>query len=211
MTTATPEHAGHAVPADSLVTIATNLMWAALLSGLIIATLNFFTQPIRERNEAEFKELARAAVLPLASRFEPIEGFAEGHEWFRGYDEQGNLVGYVLPASKRGYEGHIEMVLGVDASLAITEFKLVKHRETPGLGARAVEQQFHDRFKGRTADRLEVSKKGEGGKILAITGATITSKAIAEAFAERLAELQALAAADFRDIPIELADPKGHR
>jgi len=208
MTTATPEHA---VASDSLVAISMNLMFAALLSGLIVATLNFFTQPIRERNEAEFREMARAAVLPLASRFEAIEGFAEGHEWFRGYDEQGNLVGYVLPAKKRGYEGHLEMMLGVDASLAITEFKLIKHRETPGLGANAVEQQFHDRFKGRTASQLEVSKKVEEGKILAITGATITSKAIADAFAERLAELEMLAAADFQSIPLALANPKGHR
>jgi electron transport complex protein RnfG len=208
MTTTTPEHA---VASDSLVTISMNLMFAALLSGLIVATLNFFTQPIRERNETEFREMARAAVLPLASRFEAIEGFAEGHEWFRGYDEQGNMVGYVLPAKRRGYEGHLEMMLGVDDSLAITEFKLIKHRETPGLGAKAVEQEFHDRFKGRTAEQLEVSKKVAEGKILAITGATITSKAIADAFAERLGELEMLAAVDFQNIPPELANPKGHR
>ena len=116
-----------------------------------------------------------------------------------------------MPAKKRGYEGHIEMMLGVDTALAITEVKLVKHRETPGLGAKAVEQAFHDRFKGRTADQLEVSKKGEEGKILAITGATITSKAIADAFVERLGELEMLAAADFQSIPPELANPKEHR
>jgi electron transport complex protein RnfG len=186
-------------------------MWTATLSGLILATLNFFTQPIRERNEAEFKEMARAAVLPQASRFDPIEGFAAGHEWFKGFDQQGELVGYVVPVKNRGYEGHIEMMLGVDASLAITEFKLIKHRETPGLGAKAVEQEFHDRFKGRKADQLEVSKRAEGGKILAITGATITSKAIADAFNERLAQLDILASADFQDIPSELANPKEHR
>jgi electron transport complex protein RnfG len=191
--------------------IALNLMWTATLSGLILATLNFFTQPIRERNEAEFKEMARAAVLPQASRFDPIEGFAAGHEWFKGFDQQGELVGYVVPVKNRGYEGHIEMMLGVDASLAITEFKLIKHRETPGLGAKAVEQEFHDRFKGRKADQLEVSKRAEGGKILAITGATITSKAIADAFNERLAQLDILASADFQDIPSELANPKEHR
>ena len=122
--------------------------------------------------------MARAAVLPMATRFDPIQGFAEGYEWFKGFDETGQLVGYVVPTKTRGYEGHIEMMLGVDTSLAITEFKLVKHRETPGLGAKAVEQQFHDRFKGRTLGQLEVSKKAEAGKILAITGATITSRAI---------------------------------
>ena len=194
-----------------LLTIALNLMWAATLSGLILATLNYFTQPIRERNEAEFKEMARAAVLPRASRFEPIEGFAEGHEWFRGFSEGEELVGYVVPVKKRGYEGHIEMMLGVDSSLAIVEFKLIKHRETPGLGAKAVEREFHDRFKGRRRGQLEVSKKAEEGKILAITGATITSRAIADAFAERLGQLETLALAGFQDIPPELSNPKEHR
>jgi electron transport complex protein RnfG len=208
VSTATAEQATR--PAG-IPTIALNLMWAATLSGVILATLNFFTQPIRERNEAEFKEMARAAVLPQASRFEPIEGFAAGYEWFKGFDQQDELVGYVVPVKNRGYEGHIEMMLGVDASLAITEFMLIKHRETPGLGAKAVEKQFHDRFKGRKADRLEVSKKAEEGKILAITGATITSKAIADAFTGRLTQLETLAAADFQHIPPELANPKEHR
>ena len=208
MSAATAEQATKPV---GIPTIALNLMWAATLSGLILATLNLFTQPIRERNEAEFKEMARTAVLPQASRFEPIEGFSEGHEWFKGFDDEGELVGYVVPVKNRGYEGHIEMMLGVDTSLAITEFKLVKHRETPGLGAKAVEKEFHDRFKGRKADQLEVSKKAEEGKILAITGATITSKAIADAFAERLVQIETLAAADFHDIPSELANPKERR
>lgn len=207
MSTATAERVTRS---DSIPTIALNLMWAATLSGVILATLNFFTQPIRERNEAEFKERARAMVLPQANRFEPIEGFVEGHEWFRGFAADDAFVGYVVPVKKRGYEGHIEMMLGVDPSLAIVEFKLLKHRETPGLGAKAVDQKFHDRFKGRKVDRLEVSKKDEPGKILAITGATITSKAIADAFAERLAELETLAAADFQNIPSELANPKEH-
>jgi electron transport complex protein RnfG len=191
-------------------TVALNLMWAATLSGLILAVLNFFTQPIRERNEAEFKEMARAAVLPEASRFEPIPGFAPGPEWFRGLADDGELAGYVVPVKNRGYEGHIEMLLGVDLSLAIVDFKLLKHRETPGLGAKAVDPEFHDRFKGRKADQLEVSKKAEPDKILAITGATITSKAIADAFAERLGELETLVAADFQNISPELANPKEH-
>jgi len=100
MSTATAERVTRS---DSIPTIALNLMWAAVLSGLILATLNFFTQPIRERNEAEFKERARAMVLPQANRFEPIEGFVEGHEWFRGFAADDAFVGYVVPVKKRGY------------------------------------------------------------------------------------------------------------
>ena len=161
-----------------------------------------------ERGSTTRKLRARAMeqVLPAAARFEPIPGFPAGAEWHRGLDDAGQLVGYVLPVSTRGYEGHIEMMLGIDPSLAIVDFQIVKHRETPGLGAKAVEDKFRARFRGHTVDQLEVAKSPEPGKILAITGATITSRAIAVAFQKRLGQLAELAANDFREIPAEVIE-----
>ena len=181
----------HAEKPTTVFAIASNLMAAGLVAGLILATINHFTQPIRERNEALMKEQARKDVLPAAASFIEIEGKAE---WFRGVDAQGKTVGFVLPVTTRGYEGHIEMLLGVDASLAITDFRLIKHRETPGLGAKAVEDDFRARFKGRHVGELEVSKNPDPKKVLAITGATITSRAIANAFDAQMKQLATVVA-----------------
>jgi electron transport complex protein RnfG len=195
----------------TILGIALNLMAAGLISGLVLAVVNHFTQPIRERNEEMLRVRAMQEVLPAASRFEPIDGFTEGSEWFRGLDAEGRPVGYAVPVDTRGYEGRIAMILGVDNSLAIVDFRLIKHRETPGLGARATEEKFRERFRDRKAGQLEVTKRPEPGKILAITGATITSRAIAVAFDKRLRELASLAANGFRQIPTELFEEGGHR
>ncbi|HEX7476539.1 MAG TPA: FMN-binding protein, partial [Polyangiales bacterium] len=162
----TAAHA-HVEKPSTVLGIALNLMAAGLCAGVVLATVNHFTQPIRERNEALMREQARKDVLPAAVRFEPIAGFAAGSEWFRGFDDKGQLVGHVMPVITRGYDGRIEMILGVDASFAITDFRVIKHSETPGLGAKAVEDEFRSRFRGRKLGELEVSKTPDPKKVLA--------------------------------------------
>ncbi len=105
----------------------------------------------------------------------------------------------------------MEIMLGIDAEHAVVEFELLKHRETPGLGAKATTKKFHERFHGRRSGELEVSKRAKPGKIQAITGATITSRAIAKSFQTKLDELEALEKDGFKTIPAHLANPRKHR
>jgi electron transport complex protein RnfG len=203
------------VKPDSIIRISANLMAAGLLSAVVLAILNFFTQPLREANERERFERGRQEALQgKAVRFEELEAKeqaeaeGDGHESevtrYRGFDEHGDVVGYVIANKCRGYEGHIEYLLGVGVvteedqadRLAIVEFTLVKQRETPGLGDNAKQPWFRERFAGHDATQLEVQKVVADGekdqKIEAITGATITSRALANAFKadlEQLAEL----------------------
>ena len=202
--------AAHTEAPITIPAISGNLMGAGLLAGIIIATVNFFTQPIRERNQEEQREEARREALPAAVNFEKLPGFQEGSEWYRGKNAAGQLVGYVMPVTTRGYDGKIEMVLGVDADLAITDFRILKHSETPGLGAKAVDEAFRSRFRGRKLGQLEVTKSPDPKKVLAITGATITSRAVASALDKRLARVAELAKNGFNDIPADLAGEGGH-
>ena len=177
---------------DSVLGMTLNLMTAAILAGLVLATVNYFTQERREKNEAEFKRQALQEALPDAASFAAVEG-AEGEpESYRGLGPDGELVGYVLEVITRGYEGKIEMMLGVDSSLTIVNFQIVKQRETPGLGDRAREEWFRERFRGLSVGSLEVVKQAQAGKVEAITGATITSRAIADAFNEQVERLERL-------------------
>jgi len=63
-------------------------------------------------------------------------------------------------------------------------------KETPGLGLKATEEWFRNQFRGKTAAELRLTK--EGGTIEAITGATITSRAVIDALAEGLTNYQEL-------------------
>ncbi len=195
-------HASHA-PQDEagILRIALNLGAAGMLAGVILATVNYFTQPIRLENERIAQENARKTVLPAAETFQVIEGL---NGWFYGLDAKGNSVGYVLPVVQRGYDGNIHMTLGVDKAFSVVDYKILKDRETPGLGAKAKEPFFRERFKGKTKDQLDVDKVPVEGKILAITGATITSRAIANGIKSNLETLEKLASEDFKNIPAEM-------
>ena len=70
---------------------------------------------------------------------------------------------------------------GVDINGKVTGVNILSHAETAGLGAKAAEDSFRNQFIG-LIEGITVSK-GEGGEnsIDAITGATITSKAVTQA------------------------------
>jgi electron transport complex protein RnfG len=80
-----------------------------------------------------------------------------------------NLFGYAVKASARGYGGNIEMIVGMDKDYKITGIKFVSMSETPGLGTKVKEDNFISQFIGNIPKENEVK---------AITGATISSKAV---------------------------------
>jgi electron transport complex protein RnfG len=90
-----------------------------------------------------------------------------------------------------GYSGTIELLVGVERSGRIAGVRVLKHRETPGLGD-AIDHRKSDwieGFRGRSIgdpplERWTVSK--DGGAFDAFTGATITPRAVIRATARAL-------------------------
>ena len=85
-------------------------------------------------------------------------------------------AGYVVEVSVSGSQGMISMVVGVDTAGTVTGVSIVDMSETPGLGDKASEPEFRSQFVGTTGDAA-VDK--DGGTIAALTGATVTSRAVA--------------------------------
>ena len=91
-----------------------------------------------------------------------------------------------------GYNGAIELLVGVDLAGVVTGVRVVRHRETPGLGdpIEARRSDWIEGFRGRSlgdppAPRWTVRK--EGGAFDQFTGATITPRAVTRAIARTLA------------------------
>ncbi|BDQ32895.1 RnfABCDGE type electron transport complex subunit G [Pseudodesulfovibrio portus] len=86
----------------------------------------------------------------------------------------GKLTGVAFETYGKGYGGDIGVMVGfvIDGSklegIGITTLK-----ETPGLGARVVEPEYRDQFKGHSTASIALEK--QGGDIAAISGATISS------------------------------------
>ena len=96
--------------------------------------------------------------------------------------KDGQVVGIALPTAGIGYAGAVNFLVGVDMRGEITGMALLSHQETPGLGAKAGDASFLAQFIGKTLGVGEAfSVTQDGGSIEAITAATITSRAVAEA------------------------------
>ncbi len=89
------------------------------------------------------------------------------------YDADGQ--GYVVEVTPSGFGGTIDMVVGVDNDGVVTGVSIISMSETSGLGANASKESFRSQFIGKSGE-LAVSK--DGGEIDALTGATITSRAV---------------------------------
>lgn len=101
---------------------------------------------------------------------------------FQAFDSAKNLKGIVFKVWSTGYVGVIPITVGVDREGRITKIhiggKNEGFKETDGLGSKVRETIFTDQFVGR--DISQISLKKDGGEIDAITGATISSKAVCE-------------------------------
>lgn len=85
------------------------------------------------------------------------------------------------------------MMVGIDTELNVTGVKIINMSETPGLGAKASEDSWLSQFKGKN-DIISVVKTGNAkdNEINAISGATITSKAVTQGVNDSLEDAKKL-------------------
>lgn len=161
------------------------------LSALILAFVNKITAPVIAQNSIESFNKAQTEVLPEAvtftkADFSDVELNVEGAKIDSlsiGLGGGNDCVGYAVTAvCAEGYGGDIKVMVGLSPELKILKVKILSASETPGLGAKASEPKFIDQYKEKSGE-LSVVKGGASNEneISAISGATITSKAVTKA------------------------------
>lgn len=167
-----------------------------LLSGLMLGFIYELTkEPIRLQEEKAIQE-ACAAVFVDAASFEETDYVtsaaltaeldATGVEIgtvYNALDGSGNHIGYVLETStSEGYAGNITLYMGVTNEGNLNGVSILKIGETPGLGMRA-EEVLVPQFENveATAFTYTKSQSQSDSEIDAISGATITTKAVVNA------------------------------
>ncbi len=88
--------------------------------------------------------------------------------------------GYIITATdKEGYGGDIQITVGITTDGTVSGISILSISETAGLGMKAKEPAFYEQYKGKQTDKFVVSKDGGSGEpIDALSGATITSRAV---------------------------------
>ncbi len=193
----------------NIIRLSIILASVTLVAAFVLAEIYSITKPrIEQQKEVKTQE-ALSYVLPEAQKIQPItqkipvkdgkgNTLYEKEEivYYKAYADQkeGNMIGYAFKAFGKGYDSVIETMVGIDTTGMIQKIKIIYQKETPGLGALAEESEPFEgkkwstkQFSHKTIDELKVDK--DGGQIVSITGATITSRAITNSIKSKMEDL----------------------
>ena len=154
----------------------TLLLITAIVAGLLGLVDSLTADKIAE-NTAKKAVDAMQTVLP-ADTYEAMEVSKEGiREAYKAEN------GYVVRVTANGFGGAIDLMVGVDLEGKVTGISVISHSETASLGAECTREDFRAQFIG-VSEAPKVTK--DGGEIEALTGATVTSRAVSDAVARAL-------------------------
>lgn len=192
----------------TLVLFIVNFIAASILAGVY-----YVTKPKIEREEDLIREEALRQVMPesVGDRIEMAEreGMTQYWKVYKGLDSRPS--GYIFIAEKYGYSSVIESMVGIRKDGTITGVRILSQNETPGLGAKIIEvvsdktvvnalrqlftrekkeekeipPYFTEQFRDLNARKIDLSGHG----IEAVTGATISSKAVVDSIREKGSEI----------------------
>ncbi len=161
------------------------LVIVCIASAASLGALNSMVRPKINQSEQQQKEEALASVFPNGE-FEELE-----NEVYR-VTEGGQLVGYASVGSGRGYGGFsgglIYLAVGIRTDGTVKGVEVIRQSETPGLGSRITEDWFLNNYENLKLEEIRLQQNG--GEVVAITGATISSEGAVDIVREEVKQLR---------------------
>ena len=184
---------------SSMASLVIVLAAICLVSAAVLGLVNQVTVgPIQANTEKTVQESLRA-VLPIDGDYEDItdqNSMSEVTVDVTGVTVPVKAVykagdeGYVVESmSPNGFGGALDMMAGVDNDGNVTGIAIISHAETSGLGSKSTDPEWQAQFKG-TNGTIGVTK--DGYQINAITGSTITSRAVCDGVNTAIAVVESL-------------------
>lgn len=174
------------------------------LSGAVLSSWDSITKPKIEYHQLQALKAAISDVLPSYDNYE--EKDINGKKVYIGkIDGSTQPVGIAFKVDGNGFQGNISIMVGVDLSFtALTGIKILGQIETPGLGTKIVVDPsnktnpfwFPEQFGGVVLfPQIAVVKNSipqNSNEVQAISGATITSKAVVRIINENIGIIKEL-------------------
>lgn len=159
------------------------LTFIAGVSGGVLSIWNGYTEPYIEQNRLEVLRKAISTVLPAYDYYDEVH--IQETILYIGKSAENEIVGIAFKAKGNGFSPDLTMMLGVNPEFnSITGIEILEQTETPGLGNKIEDPWFKDQFIGLILDKIKPSvikntKPADPTRgIQAISGATISSKAV---------------------------------
>jgi len=161
--------------------ITLNLVIVYLIGGFILAYVYSNASPVIFQNNVKAEQKALKELIPGAD-FKQLGEWAphEKHAKYFEARKDGEIVGYVVQSFGKGYSSYINTFIAVDKDFKVQKINILAHGETPGLGDEIESDSFKDQFRDKDLDHLKVLKTETKEYIQAISGATISSRAVTE-------------------------------
>jgi Na+-translocating ferredoxin:NAD+ oxidoreductase subunit G len=157
------------------------LGFICFLSSSVLAIVNNVTEPKISQQKEKEESSAFGELMPESLAFK-ARYRDETIIYYAAYDGNNKLNGFIVKAKTRGYSSDIETAASLSLKLEIIGVKILSQNETPGLGNRIIEPAFLGRFQGKSADTLN--------EVQAITGASISSRAVINSVRDKIQELK---------------------
>ena len=180
------------------------LMLVALAAAVALGLVNSRTAPIiAQQKEMEKQNAMSEVAVSLTSADSLAFDSLDVQGLSNPYASTGNSLslvrvsvppdtsatGYLFIAYGKGYSSTIQTMVAADMQGRVAGSTILYQQETPGLGANVVDpSKLIDKFNGLTAPQCLLTK--DGGNVDAMTGCTITSRAVTNSVREGLEAME---------------------
>ena len=189
-----------------ILKVAGTLTAISLVVAALLGLVNQLTNPnISAINKANTEAALAAVVTSDESTFPAMEitdemlsaATAQGGKLTEAYEVRlgGETAGYAFKIVAAGSQGDIEMIVGVDADLAVTGVSIVDNAETSGIGSKVMDNMPTAKGVGVLDQFVGMSGAGSlsvGSNVDAISGATVSSKGVTKGVNTALAAAEAI-------------------
>ena len=172
------------------------LLVSSFLFGLLIALANSAWSPRIAENEKAKLDNLMGGLIPQAKTFDVAikdleitdeKGTITKTDVYKAIDGSSKTIGFAFVAAGAGFADEIKLVVAVDAKCEkLFGYEVLKCNETPGFGDRIRNDFFRNQFAGAPAGKFELVSIGKAeeidDKIVAISGATVSSTAVVKIF-----------------------------
>ena len=162
---------------------------------VISAALAFTNNITKDKIAAMEKASASAAMEALIPNAEyqkidlaGVDGIENAEIYTASLNDE--TVGYIITTAAKGYGGDVMVMTAISTDKKVIGVNILSAAdETPGLGQNATKPEFYNQFLNKTLGVTVVKNGAKGNEINAVTGATITSRAVTTAVNEALSQL----------------------
>lgn len=156
---------------------------------LALSSANLLTHKKIDALAKETQEKAMAKVMP--GEYEEItQTIGDEEVTYNIVRKDGNIIGYIFTTSAKGYGGEILVMTAVKTDLTVAAVEILDASgETPGLGQNVTNSDWYAQFSDLKNDIKAVkggAANSANNEIDAVTGATISSKAVTSAVNQAL-------------------------